>query len=159
MKWFASYRSLLLIYGLAVFVGLGEYFQIFRPDDTGSYVDPVDNFPETITNLYPDRAENHYHLGRRAELSIPGGVTIAEFQRYQLEIAEHYRQCLKAGLRSDENVIYHYALALMRIEADPAEVEAAIEQWHRDFPTSKRRDLAERYAAMRREFLDMRRGR
>jgi hypothetical protein len=156
MKWCAPYRSLLMIYCAAVLVGLGEYFGILRPDDYSSYVDRVDNFPETMGELYPNRPENHYHRGRRAEISLPDRVAIAEFQRAQLEAAEHYRQGLMAGVRSDENLIYNYALTLMRIEAEPAEIEAAIEQWRRDFPTSKRQDLGELYAAVRQEFLRMR---
>ncbi|MBC8353830.1 MAG: hypothetical protein H8E66_17660 [Planctomycetes bacterium] len=158
MKWFVTYRSLLLIYGVAMLVGLGEYLRIFKADDHGIYVDPVNNFPETIAKLYPDRPENHYHRGRRAEISLRERVTISEFQRSEREAAMHYQRGLMAGLRSDENTIYNYAIALMLIEADHAEVELAIAQWHRDFPTSKRLDLTERYAAIRQEFLHMRQG-
>ena len=158
MKWFTPFHSLAVIYGVVLLIGGGEFLlRNFRPPDPiGPYVDPVNNFADTFAQLYPQRAENHYHLARRAEASLPSRATLDDLQRANRAAADHYAQCLAAGLRSDENIIYNYAVSLMLIEADRSEVEAAIAQWRRDFPTSQRRDLEARYDEIRRELLRLR---
>jgi hypothetical protein len=160
MKWFAPYRSLAVIYGVVLIIGIGE-FVIKRkrpPDHQQIFIDPVHNFPDTVDKLYPQRAENYYFRGRRAEISLPYPFTMLDVQRAQLAAANHYEQCLAAGLRSDENVIYNYALALMRSQSDPARIEVVIQQWRRDFPNTVRRDLADRHKEIQLEFMRMGRG-
>jgi len=158
MSQLAQFRSLAIIYGIAVLVGIAEFVLMREapPDPNGIFVDPVHNYPETMSKLYPGRAENLYFEGRQVESSVPTPKTVDELHRYQQAqraAAEYYERGLAAGLRSDENLIYNYAVALMWAQADPAKIEAAIATWHRNFPASEREDLAELYKEIQLAYL------
>jgi tetratricopeptide (TPR) repeat protein len=116
------------------------------------YRDPQHNYPQAMAQLYPGTAQVEYLTARQAEALAMSPENLQRLQEHpelleevladyhqQLQKArEHYERALAAGLRSEENLQFNYAVTLMQLRADPAEIERAIAAWQRDFPHSDR---------------------
>lgn len=161
MQSLIPFRWLALVCVVAIAVGFQEYNR--RRVDI--YGDAQHNYPEAMATLYPGIAQTEYLAGRKAEVLAGSGADPREIQQrpellekfladlhQQLEEARgHYERALAAGLRSEENLQYNYALTLMRLRADPEQIDRAIANWRRDFPHSTLRDLQSRWLAIQEE--------
>lgn len=85
---------------------------------------------DALIALWPDSADAHYI--RSIE---------ATSLRFDLEEARRQlEQGLAHGGRADERLVYDYAWVLVRMNAPESEISAAIADWRRNFPVSKRAD-------------------
>ena len=157
---YSPYQTLFVVYSLVILSGTWEFFS--RPakpaPEPDIYGSPAPNLPETISKLYPNRPESEFLLGRRFETLAGRGYRQDEIQRNPellqkfvddldaklCEAAQHYERAIKLGFNSEENLHYNYALTLIRIQADPGEIDRAIAVWRKNFPLSDRRDLQQR---------------
>lgn len=157
----APYRTLALVYGLALLAGLIEYFS-GKPREPDIYGNPQRNFPEAMSRLYPGSSESEYLLGRHFEAAAGRNYRPEEASRNKAmaeqfirdlnanlrEAARHYERAIELGLKSEENLYYNYALTLMRTQADPKQIDRAIALWKQNFPYSTRTDLEARRASI-----------
>ena len=161
MQSWLPFRWLFLVCLVAFAIGIRES----RRPRIDVYGDEQRNYPDAMSRLYPGIAQVDYLAGRKAETVAARGLNLNEIalrpellEKYvtelqpQLEEARlHYERALAAGLRSDENLHYNYALTLMRLRAESSQIEQSIAAWRRDFPHSKLRDLNDRWLAIREE--------
>lgn len=142
-----TYRSLILVYAVAIAVGVVEYRRRLSEHEHEIYRDSPLSYVLEMRKLYEGRAEVEYLLARRSEmryLDQHGGqnqLTYDQMRESFGEAIEHYERARQAGLRGDENVIYNYALNLMWVDAAPEKIDRAIAEWQRNFPRSKRQSL------------------
>jgi hypothetical protein len=158
MQSLLPFRWLALVCVLGIAVGIREA----RRQKIDVYHDDERNYPEAMAQLYPGSAQVEYLVGRQTETLALAPANVQEMQQRpdlleQLltdsqkrlnEAREHYERALAAGLRSEENLQYNYAVTLMQLRADPSEIEKAIAKWQRDFPHSDR-DLASTWLTIR----------
>ena len=148
MQSLVPFRWLALV--CVVGIGVGVWEDQRRSVDI--YSDPHHNYPEAMAQLYPGTAQVEYLAARQAEALAMSRENLQRLQEHpellqevladyhkQLQTArEHYERALAAGLRSEENLQFNYAVTLMQLRADPAEIERAMAAWQRDFPHSDR---------------------
>jgi hypothetical protein len=152
MRSWAPFRWLAMVCVIAVVVG---YCERYHQDIN---VDPLQRYPKAMAHLYPGTAQAEYLTGREIEALASLGADPQDLQRPEslekfladlqprLEATrKHYERALAAGLRSEENLQYNYALTLIRLRADSELIAQAIAAWRRDFPHSERRDLETRW--------------
>jgi predicted CXXCH cytochrome family protein len=167
MPWRAPYRSLFIVYAVAILAGGVEFFRAHshRRAEPDIYADPARNFPEVMSRLYPGSSEAEYMLGRHFEAGAGRNFDPTELQRDPRVLQEfvnalnrdlrkaarHYELAIGMGLKSEEALYYNYALTLMRIQADPERIDRAIFAWRHDFPFSDRRDLEQRRQAIEKQ--------
>ena len=148
----SPFRTLLVVYLLAALVGSCEYFSGSRGPmlELEVYGNPVHNFPEAMWRMYPGRADAEFQLGlgldaRAARRSLQGNrrspQAMNEVQAGYQAAARHYHRAIEMGVKSEEKLYYHYAIALIQVHADPALTDQAIADWRRNFPYSSRSDL------------------
>jgi len=158
------YRALAVVYTAAILIGIFEYSR-----DPGNvpdiYGDSVRNFPMAVARLYPGRPESEYLLGRRLEAIVENRFNRVDMQRDPAmlrqflndwnvslhESAQHYERAIDLGMKSEEDLLYNYAITLIRIRADPRRIDQAIAAWRYHFPFSERRALELRRQAIERE--------
>jgi len=116
------YRFLMLIYGAAFLAGLYEFLDNRPPEE------PAD----VMLELYPDSSEIQYKLARYFQSQ--GDLRKARI---------HFENALETRVKTDENLFWHYALTLVLLKADPAEIDKAVAAWRYNFPDSKRPDPRE----------------
>jgi hypothetical protein len=56
------------------------------------------------------------------------------------EARERFEAALATGERTNEDLLYYYAVTLVKMEADPEEIEKAVTAWRFNFPYSDRPD-------------------
>jgi hypothetical protein len=140
-KYLRPFRALILIYAAVSIAAVHEVQQ----GSVEVYGNPNSNFIQTIQTLYPNRPETHFDLGRDAEAAVIQRPVDSRQIRHHFSIAaQHYERALSQGVKSNENLLYNHALALMRMKADPTQIDEAIANWKRNFPHSTRRSLEER---------------
>jgi tetratricopeptide (TPR) repeat protein len=159
MWWNSPFRTLAVIFGVAVVAGIWEYVVGTR-HERDIYGDPHYNFPDAMARLYPGSAEAEYLLGRKLEsesirksISVTGTQLTRDAQSSLKEAARHYERAINLGLKSDENLYYNYALTLVRIQSDSEKIDRAIAAWRKNFPYSTRRSLDERRRAIENQLL------
>ncbi|MBS0204340.1 MAG: hypothetical protein JSS49_15660 [Planctomycetes bacterium] len=153
----SPFRTLCVVYLLAILAGFyeGVTKSTHSQPDPDIFGDPVRNFPEAMARLYPGTPEAEYLTGRRIEAiageraarkrgSQPLSDVISEMNVDLRVAANHYERAIQMGLKSEENLYYNYALTLIRIQAEPAQIDRAIADFKRYFPHSSRRDLRQR---------------
>jgi hypothetical protein len=157
MQSLLPFRWLALVCVLGIVVG---YLETHRQRVDIDH-DQERNYPRAMAELYPGTARAEYLAGRQAESLAMSGVNaqemqqrpellekfLADYEQKLKDVKVHYEKALAAGLRSEEDLQYNYALALMQLRADPAEIERAIASWRRDFPHSDR-DLKAKWLAI-----------
>lgn len=119
MEWLRRYRFLILVYTAAALAGLWEFL----------HPGPVGEPAELMLELYPDSAEVQYKLGR-----------IFESQHDLIRARFHFENALKTKVKTDENLVWHYAVTLVRLNADPRLIDEAIANWRYNFPESEKPD-------------------
>ncbi len=119
MDWLRRYRFLILIYTAATLAGLWEYRHPGPPPEPA----------ELMLDLYPDSSEIQYKIGR-----------YFESQNELTRARHHFEKALSTRVKTDENLFWHYAYVLVRLNADKKEIDAAIEKWKYNFPESERPD-------------------
>ena len=92
---------------------------------------PANNsaLPITLLNLYPESADTYYLVGMQHIIS--GDHLKARF---------YLEKGIATGDRTNEDLLYAYALLLTRLPGTTQEVDAAIALWKFHFPTSRRKD-------------------
>ena len=94
-------------------------------------------YGDVLQQLYPDDPQSHYMRGARALFERNDAATARK----------HFETALAMGVKTDENLLYYYAVSLIRTDADQAKVDEAIANWRRNFPHSGHphpRDFAQR---------------
>lgn len=161
MQQMKPFRWLALVCLAALLLGAWER----RREKVDVYRDETPNYPQAMARLYPDRSQVEYLLGRwkatqggeqldPQELQDPDRLAelLARTRERLAPAVEHYERALAAGLKSEENLQYNYALSLIQMRADPEKIDRAIADWRRNFPNSEYRDLAERRRAIEEVF-------
>lgn len=88
-----------------------------------------DAVPYIWAQLYPGSVETQYSIGR---VLIGKG----EFEKAR----EHFETALATGSKTNEALLYDYAVTLVHLEADHSEIDLAISKWRHNFPYSKEPD-------------------
>lgn len=123
MSLFRRYRFLLVIFVLAGMRAVWEA-EGLRDDQIAETTSSL------VIEIYPDSAEAHYQRGM-----------IARFvRRDDPEARRHFEQALATGIKTNEDLLYEYAVVLAVINESPKTVDAAIANWRRNYPQSKRPD-------------------
>ncbi len=122
MTLFRQYRFLLIVVVLAGLFGMQEVGQPLDEDDSQADV--------LVSELFPESAEAHFRRGS-FEMSV---------NRDPLQARRSFEQALATGIKTNENLLYNYALILIFMQDDPKLVDAAIDEWRRNFPDSPQRD-------------------
>lgn len=149
----SPFRTLFAVYAIAMLFGLVEYIGVAQPPN--NYESPIHNFSAAVSRLYPMTSEAEFQLGRQFELQAHQGYNRDEFRKNPnlfkkyLEgvnadltlAARHYERAIELGLKSDEELYYHYALTLILIKDDPDRIDRAIAAWRLNFPFSEKPDL------------------
>lgn len=147
------FRTLFAVYAVATVCGLVEYIGVAQ--GRNQYDSPIHNLSAAVSRLYPGTSEAEFQLGRQFELQAHQGYNRDEFRRNpdlfkkylegvkaNLTIAaRHYARAIELGLKSDEELYYHYAMTLIHLQDDPARIDRAIADWRRNFPFSEKPDL------------------
>ncbi|MES2793491.1 MAG: hypothetical protein V4719_28015 [Planctomycetota bacterium] len=119
----SRYRLLLVILSLATVAALWE---LTDPNPQTSRKSQV--LPYVMLDLYPDSPQILYQLGIQQVLQ--GDLPAARRQ---------FERALAAGETTNEDLLYYYAVTLVRAGASPAEVKQAVARWQFHFPHSRRR--------------------
>ena len=124
MHWYARYRFLIFIVLLSLVAGVWEYTD---PDPDKNAEPP--SYPYVMLELYPDSTRNLYTRGMQSYLNRDFPAARNWFEK-----------ALEPGIKTDENLLYYYAVVLVHLNANGDEIDAAIAQWRRNFPHSSRPD-------------------
>lgn len=155
MRHWRVYRNLALIYAVALVVWLGEYRRGMKEDDV--YLAPHSKYTEVISQIYPQRNEPQFYAGFRSVASAKldetpdqiredparAELAVKKWEQELAAAAEHYQRSVEGGMISQEMLFYQYALTLMRLRADAAQIDKAIADWRRNYPYSRLRPLEE----------------
>jgi hypothetical protein len=92
---------------------------------------PKDNsaLPIVMLNLYPESAETFYTVGMQHIIS-------GDHQKARY----YFEKGIATGDRTNEDLLYAYALLLTRLPGTTQEIDDAIALWKFHFPTSRRTD-------------------
>lgn len=120
-----NYRILLVFYSLGFVVALWEWTS---PEPDADRV-PA-GYPEVMAALYPDHPDTLYFRG----------VQAFYLQRDMQQARRYFEKALSNGLKTNENLLYLYAATLVRLQEDPQVIEAAVNNWRRNYPDSEMRD-------------------
>ena len=134
-----AYRTIVLVYVSAISPGAMEYAsqgEQAGPDQQDQFHEEYISFPLAMQQLYPGRAETEFLPGSRLDFEAHKAPTRPESLQMFAEAIVHYEHAMSAGLRGEQNLIYHYALALIQTQVDPGDIDVAIARWRRDFPDS-----------------------
>lgn len=104
-------------------------WELSKPDAEDDSFQLAVKYPEAFAALYP---ENEYTMDLWAR-SLAGNGRLEE-ARLSLE------KTLANGIKTDEAVLYDYAVVLVRLNADSADVQKAIANWRRNYPHSQAPD-------------------
>ena len=149
----SPFRTLFAVYTVATICGLAEYIGVGQ--GRNAYDSPIHNLSAAVSRLYPNTSEAEFQLGRQFELEAHQGYDRNEFRRNpdsfkkylegvkaNLTIAaRHYQNAIELGLKSEEDLYYHYAMTLIHLQEDPTLIDRAIVDWRRNFPFSEKPDL------------------
>ena len=87
-------------------------------------------YMESYRALFPHQPDAEAFQGFYA-LNLKGDWQLAR---------EHFERALQTGVKADQNLLYWYAYVLVKLNEDPAKIDAAIANWRKNFPSSKRTD-------------------
>ncbi|MGE3316390.1 MAG: hypothetical protein AB7O26_14840 [Planctomycetaceae bacterium] len=88
--------------------------------------DDDEQLKDVLTELYPDSTDTLLNQGAEAMIRDDDDKARASFQR-----------AIDSGVKSNEDLLYLYAMFLIRENASKAEIDAAVERWHYNFPFSR----------------------
>ena len=121
MKWFRRYRLLMVVFLLA---GLRAGWEVVVGEQSSTEALTL------VSELYPESAEAHYQRGLAALTA----------RRDYAEARRAFEQALATGIKTNEELLYEYAMVLALMEEDANLVNAAIANWRENFPNSTRVD-------------------
>jgi hypothetical protein len=134
MKWFREFRFLIIVYGLTLAAATWEL--VGRPGAGAKPPAPSAPAPSppgyvpVLSSLYPDDAKTLYYAGVRALFS----------EHNPKEARRHFERAVKMGVKTDEQLLYYYAVTLILDGADQKEVDEAVANWRRNHPASREID-------------------
>ncbi len=89
----------------------------------------ANRLPYVMRDLYPTSARILYTEG--VALVIEGNLLAAR---------RKFEEALATGDRTNEDLLYNYAITLVSLQADSKDIDAAIASWRYNFPFSDRED-------------------
>ena len=138
------FRLLLIVYGLAITVGIWEVSQ--RSVAVDLFLDPDANYTEALTTLYPERGESHYVKALQAILCseaeeqhrpVPSSCQQYNSRELVREVKLQFDRGLRTGIKHEQGLYYEHLQFLVLTKAKPLEIEAAYQAWSRNFPLSR----------------------
>ena len=149
MRHWRIYRNLAVIYAVALVFFIAENARQMQSNDV--FLKPDNRYTQVINQIYPERNEARWRVayrtfaGAKLELNSAGirqdpqraELALKQWQEELAAAAETYRQTIDGGMVSEEMVFYQYALALMRMQAEPTKIDQAIADWRRHYPFSR----------------------
>jgi len=136
MSRFASrkYRFLVIAYGLAAVAAIWEIGGDIHNDDDAPTPELLRearqytmDYSKVLKNLYPESHRANYYRGVTALYDNPPRLE---------EAFEHFQTAIDTGIKSDEQLSYHYAVTLVLLDKDSEAIEEAVHQWRWNFPRS-----------------------
>src|SRR5262249_46434488 len=79
---------------------------------------------QLLEGLYPERPRTAMYLGSEA-LLVKGDLP---------EARRLFEAALATGIKTEEQLFYHYACTLILLKEDPKTIDAAIARWRMNFP-------------------------
>lgn len=149
MDWLRAHKVLLVVYGAGLVLAAIELsspaIDAERAEDPSWFLTPGANIVDTSRAVLPDRANTLYYEAFRASLCSSPDLGRSEACRAEGaarpdEIRELFERALATGNRSNELLLYNYAVLLVQEGAAPAEIEAAVRSWRVNYPRSSRPD-------------------
>jgi hypothetical protein len=125
-----QYRFLIIVCALAVFAGLWE----FTHNETADKSRPGQHAgAPQIPELPPDRKVFANAFPDTSNAAFDVGLEYYNRRDY-VEAERCFRQALADGVKTNEDLLWYYAMALLYTEADEVEIDAAVANWQRNFP-------------------------
>lgn len=118
--------------------GLGSLDQGEPPE---WLLDPDRNLADVYAELFPERASSYHYRALQASLCArPGFGKSPECVDFDLRNHHDERDLLgravATGNRSNERILYNYALNLIHTGGSASEIDAVLHRWRRDYPHS-----------------------
>lgn len=88
--------------------------------------DDSEQVKAVLTELYPDSTDTLLNQGAEAML-----------RNDQVRAHDCFDRAIHSGVKSNEDLLYLYATLLVMEHAPKADVDAAVERWHYNFPFSR----------------------
>ncbi len=124
MRTFVQFRLLGVVLLLA---GIAAAWEFSHPDSETSSGNR--KYPYVMRELYPQSARILYT--EAVSLVIDGNLSAAR---------KKFEAALATGDKTIEDLLYYYAVTLVRMNADPQEIDEAVANWRFNFPFSSRTD-------------------
>ena len=115
------YRLLIIVFIVA---GLRGSLEVIFSDEHDSQATTL------VSELYPDSAETHFRRGLIA-MSV---------RQDDAQALRSFERALATGIKTNEDLLYNYALILILMKKDSKIVNAAITDWRLNFPNSYQPD-------------------
>jgi hypothetical protein len=83
-------------------------------------------YAKLFEEIYPESPRSESYKGLSALLN----------EKNPQKAREHFESALATGFKSDEQLLYYYALTLVLLKEDPEKINAAVRTWRVNFPKS-----------------------
>ncbi len=128
------YRFLIIAYGLALLAAIWEiaggiYDEEKAPNEQIRQTEQrhVKDYAKFLQEFYPDSSRAQYYRGIEALIAQPPRLE---------EARRHFEDALAPGVKTDEQLLYYYAVTLVLQGEDPEKIEEAIADWRWNHPRS-----------------------
>lgn len=89
-----------------------------------------------MTELPPDRDVFAKAFAQTSNAEFDLGLADYNQQKYTEALA-HFRKAVATGVKTNEDLLWYYAMTLLYVDGDEAEIDQAIGNWRRNFPHSE----------------------
>ncbi|MEX2286011.1 MAG: hypothetical protein WD648_02910 [Planctomycetaceae bacterium] len=136
MERLQQYRFLAIVCGLAILAGAWEFI---KSREHSSTVNPVKTGAPQVPDVPPDRKVFGEVFPQTPNAEFDRGMELYAAKDYPQAMA-HFRKALATGVKTHEDLLWYNVLTLLRLKADEAEIDAAVDNWRHNFPHSGKQD-------------------
>jgi len=145
-----NFRFLAIVIAAASALCIFEANNSTLPDETDAInpswvLDPRNNFPDVLMELYPNRSKPRYWRGFQAALCLDFGYDVSPVcekfrHRNMNDVRQEFARAIANGEKSNEKLFYNYAHVLLMLGESEEKVNEAIRAWRLNYPHSSLKD-------------------